>query len=95
MQDTHWSSGLFGYFPSYTLGNIYDGQFHAKICDDIADWQAQMKQGNLQNIMTWFKTNIHNQSNHYDPAKLIKQATGTKLDAKPYLAYLNEKYSKL
>ena len=95
MQDTHWSSGLFGYFPSYTLGNIYDGQLHAKICDDIADWQAQMKQGNLQNITTWFKTNIHNQSNRYDPAELIKQATGAQLDAKPYLAYLNEKYSKL
>jgi carboxypeptidase Taq len=95
MQDTHWSSGLFGYFPSYTLGNIYDGQFRAKIKQDITTWQQQLAIGNLQNITTWFKTNVHSQSNLYDPAELIKQATGTQLNSKPYLAYLTEKYSKL
>jgi carboxypeptidase Taq len=95
MQDTHWSSGYFGYFPSYTLGNIYDGQLLAKIEADNPTWQQQLAQGELKNTLTWLKTNIHHQSNLYDPADLIKLATGTQLDAEPYLTYLNEKYSVL
>ncbi len=95
MQDTHWSSGYFGYFPSYSLGNIYDGQFRAKITQDIPDWQQQLATGSLTSITTWLKTNVQRLSNLYDPTELIKRATGTELDAEPYLDYLNEKYSAL
>jgi carboxypeptidase Taq len=95
MQDTHWSSGYFGYFPSYTLGNIYSGQFLAKIETEIPNWRQQLSKGNLTNMSTWLKENVHNQSNLYDPAELIREITGNQLDAKPYLDYLQEKYSKL
>ncbi|HLN45810.1 MAG TPA: carboxypeptidase M32 [Candidatus Sulfotelmatobacter sp.] len=95
MQDTHWPSGLFGYFPSYSLGNIYSGQFLAKIKEDVPDWNKQLNEGNLTGIMTWLKNNVHSQSNLYDPADLIKKITGDQLDAKPYLEYLEEKYSQL
>jgi carboxypeptidase Taq len=95
MQDTHWSSGYFGYFPSYSLGNIYSGQFLAKIKTEIPDWRQQLSEGSLTRILTWLKKNVHSQSNLYNPAELIRKITSSKLDAKPYLDYLQEKYSAL
>jgi carboxypeptidase Taq len=95
MQDTHWSSGYFGYFPSYTLGNIYDGQLLTRIEQDIPDWRQQLMQGNLQKVTTWLKTNIHNQSNLHDPAELISRITGKELNSEPYLRYLENKYREI
>ena len=95
MQDTHWASGLYGYFPSYALGNIYSGQIIATINNDIPEWRKQLSEGKLANVNDWLKTNIHSQGDLYDPEELIKKATGKNLDSKPYLQYLNEKYGKL
>jgi carboxypeptidase Taq len=95
MQDTHWASGLYGYFPSYALGNIYDGQIIEAINQKLPDWRRQLSKGNLNYINDWLKTNIHNQGNLYDPEDLIKKATGTELKTESYLNYLNEKYGIL
>jgi carboxypeptidase Taq len=95
MQDTHWASGLYGYFPSYTLGNIYSGQITAAITKDLPDWRIQLSKGNLGDVNIWLNKNIHNQGDLYDPEKLITQATGKNLDAQPYLQYLTKKYSNL
>ncbi len=95
MQDTHWSSGLFGYFPTYALGNIYSGQLLTALAEEIQNWRSQLKQGNLKNIRLWLTRNVHSKGDLYDPTDLIKRATGKELDAKPYLKYLEEKYSKL
>jgi carboxypeptidase Taq len=95
MQDIHWASGLYGYFPSYALGNIYSGQILARIKEDIQDWRSQLAQGNLENIKGWLAKNVHSYGDLYEPAELIKKITGKKLDAKPYLEYLEEKYSAL
>ena len=95
MQDTHWPSGLYGYFPTYTLGNIYSGQILAKIQQEQQDWRSEIAKGNLKNVTQWLTKNVHNQSNLYDPADLIKKITGKKLDAEPYLEYLKAKYAML
>jgi carboxypeptidase Taq len=95
MQDTHWASGLYGYFPSYALGNIYSGQILARIKEDIQDWRSQLAQGNLKNVKGWLGKNVHGLGDLYDPAELIEKMTGKKLDAKPYFEYLEEKYSAL
>ena len=95
MQDTHWPSGYFGYFPSYSLGNIYSGQFLEKIRTALPNWNQQLTEGNLKETMAWLKNNVHNQSDLYDPADLVKKITSNQLDAKPYLEYLREKYSRL
>ena len=95
MQDTHWASGLYGYFPSYALGNIYSGQMLARIKEDIPDWCSQLAAGNLKNIQRWMTENVHSQGDLYDPAELIRKITGKRLDAEPYLEYLKEKYSVL
>jgi len=95
MQDTHWANGYFGYFPSYTLGNIYSGQMLTKVQRDIPDWGRQLADGKLEAIKSWLVKNVQSRGNLYDPAELMKMVTGKELDAGPYLRYLKEKYSKL
>jgi len=95
MQDTHWASGSFGYFPSYALGNIYGGQILATMEKDMPNWRKQLEKGNFKPAKEWLTKNIHSQGNLYDPPALIKKVTGKELLVKPYLNYLNGKYSKL
>ncbi len=95
MQDTHWASGLYGYFPSYALGNIYSGQILTQMQKDLPNWRKQLEKGNFKNIKEWLTRNVHSYGKLYDPADLIKEITGKGLDVKPYLNYLNEKYSNL
>jgi carboxypeptidase Taq len=95
MQDTHWASGLYGYFPSYALGNIYSGQITAAISKDLPNWRRDLADEKLEDVNTWLKTNVHSKSDLFDPEELIKIATGTCLDSQPYLQYLNKKYGEL
>jgi carboxypeptidase Taq len=95
MQDTHWPSGFYGYFPSYTLGNIYSGQMLEKLSQDLGEWRSQLAKGNMKDMKRWLIDNVHSQGNLYDPADLIDKITGRKLDAEPYLEYLREKNGAL
>lgn len=95
MQDTHWAGGLYGYFPSYALGNIYSGQILKSIEKALPDWKQRLSKGNFTDIKQWLIKNVHSQGNLYDPPDLIKKIAGTGIDVKPYLDYLNKKYAAL
>jgi len=95
MQDTHWAGGSYGYFPSYALGNIYGGQILAAMEKNMPEWRNDLAKGNFSNIKQWLVTHVHSYGSLYDPADLIKKISGQQLDVKPYLAYLEKKYSKL
>jgi carboxypeptidase Taq len=95
MQDTHWASGSFGYFPSYALGNIYSGQLLEAMQRTVPDWRKQLTKGNFNQIRDWYVKNVYSCGNLYYAPDLIKRITGKTLNVKPYLSYLNEKYSKL
>jgi carboxypeptidase Taq len=95
MQDTHWASGLYGYFPTYALGNIYSGQLTAAFAKDIQNWHRQIATGDLKTVKEWLAKNVHSQGDLHDPADLMQRVTGKNLDAEPYLEYLGEKYSRL
>jgi carboxypeptidase Taq len=95
MQDTHWASGLYGYFPSYALGNIYSGQLLACMEKEIQDWRNQISKGNFKNVKDWLIKNVHSHGNLYNPPELIKIITGKELTVGPFLEYLHEKYSQL
>jgi carboxypeptidase Taq len=95
MQDTHWYSGLYGYFPSYALGNIYSGQIVNALTEALPNWRSELTQGNLKETNNWLHRNIHYLSNLYDPEELIKKATGKKLDPQPFVQYLQNKYREL
>jgi len=95
MQDTHWYSGLYGYFPSYALGNIYSGQMVDSLTEKLPNWRNQLAQGNLEAINRWLKEEVHHFGNLYDPEVLIKKVTGKNLDPQPFLQYLQNKYKEL
>ena len=95
MQDTHWASGLYGYFPTYALGNIYTGQIVGALQKENPSWRSELAKGNLDSARKWLSGNIYSRGDLYDPAELIKKATGTALTVKPYLDYLGDKYGGL
>ncbi|MFX0108866.1 MAG: carboxypeptidase M32 [Candidatus Hodarchaeota archaeon] len=95
MQDTHWASGYYGYFPSYALGNVYDGMWLQKINNDLQNWKDMIRKGDLKPINKWLVDNVMQKSALYDPADLVKNVTGSELDATPFLDFLEHKYSHM
>ena len=95
LQDTHWASGYYGYFPSYALGNIYDGMLLERMSKNEPDWLSEIAKGNSRPAIDWLTRNVHHQASLYDPAELIKRVTGKEMTAAPYLRYLESKYSRL
>jgi len=95
LQDTHWGSGLYGYFPSYALGNIFDGMWFEQMKSDMPEWAENLADGKISDPIQWHINNIHSRSNLYDPKDLVRKVIGKELTAKPFLRYLNDKYKKL
>lgn len=92
LQDVHWASGHVGYFQSYTLGNIYGGQFRNKMLQDIPDLYNQIANGSFDSLNKWNYENIHQYGNVYTPNELIVKVTGEELKAKYFIEYLNNKF---
>ena len=95
LQDIHWPLFCFGYFPTYTLGNLYSAQFYKKMSSDLPDLKSQIQQGNFKNILKWLRVNIHAKGKIYNANDLCLKVTQKELDSKFYLIYLQEKYSEL
>ncbi|TFG28231.1 carboxypeptidase M32 [Candidatus Thorarchaeota archaeon] len=95
MQDTHWASGYYGYFPSYAMGNVYDGMWLERLDKDEPNWLAEVEKGNSKPAIDWMVRNVHQKSSMYDPGVLVEMITGKKTTASPYLQYLETKYSNL
>ncbi len=95
MQDIHWASAIYGYFPTYALGNIYSGQILSILEKEVPLWRVQISEGNFQHIKQWLIKNVHQYGNLYDPQDLLKKITGEGINIQPYLNYLETKYSQL
>ena len=95
MQDTHWASGLFGYFPSYALGNIYDGQLRILVDKDVPGWKNHISEGNFRPVKEWLTEHVYKHGNMYDPENLIRLETGSSLRVQPFIDYLDEKFSDI
>jgi len=95
MQDTHWGSAYFGYFPTYALGNIYSGQILYTMEKDIPNWRDLLTKGDFHTIKQWLTKNVYSYGKLYDPADLIKKITGQGINVKHYIDYLNAKNSRL
>lgn len=91
LQDVHWSFGLIGYFPTYTLGNLYAAQFWEKARQDNPDLDEQISQGNFAPLLSWFRSRIHIHGRRYSPAQLCERATGRPLSAEPLVSQLKAK----
>lgn len=91
LQDVHWSAGLLGYFPTYTLGNLYAAQLMEAISAQLGNVDELVAAGEFRGILQWLRDKIHVHGRCFPPAELIKQATGQSLSAKPLVAYLRQK----
>ncbi|MFD3004122.1 carboxypeptidase M32 [Thermus tengchongensis] len=95
MQDVHWSGGLFGYFPTYTLGNLYAAQFFRKAQEELGDLEGLFRQGEFRPFLDWSRRKIHAEGSRLRPRALVERVTGTPPSAQPFLAYLEAKYRAL
>ena len=92
LQDTHWSLGLFGYFPTYTLGNLNAAQLYAAAAGQDAQMVTELAHGNYTRLLAWMREKIHRHGRRYSPPELIVRATGEPLRATYFLDYLKGKY---
>jgi len=95
LQDVHWSGGLFGYFPSYALGNLLAAQFYDKAFAEMPALPNQIGAGDLGPLLTWLREHIHQHGKKFTPAELVKRVTDEKMTAESFLTYLREKYSQI
>lgn len=85
MQDVHWSAGMFGYFPTYTLGNLLSAQLHTAAA-------AQGRTSSREDLLAWLRENIHAHGSRWETPELIKKATGKDPSASEFLAHLRRRY---
>ena len=95
LQDVHWSVGLFGYFPTYTLGNIYAGALHAALREARPELDAELRAGDARGATAWLRENLQQHGALRTPAETIRAATGHMPEVGPLLSYLNEKFGAL
>lgn len=91
LQDVHWSHASFGYFPTYTLGNLYAAQLFESAKTAIPNLEAGFAEGQFKPLLDWFRQNVHSQGRRYQPEELLQKATGQKLDAQFLLKHLEQK----
>jgi len=91
LQDVHWSCGLFGYFPTYTMGNLYAAQFAAKADEALGGLDSLMAAGEFAPLCQWLRDNVHRHGRRYSPAQLCERATGAPLSSEHFTDYLTQK----
>ena len=95
LQDTHWSGGSFGYFPTYALGSAYDAMFVPAMCRDGVDLNGACASGDLTPVRAWLGEHIWQWGRAKDAPELIKGACGMDFDARYYCSYLQDKFTTL
>jgi carboxypeptidase Taq len=91
LQDVHWSVGLFGYFPTYTLGNLIAAQLWEQLTDDVPDVDGLLERGDFAPIREWLRVHVHSHGRKFTPGELLQRVTGQDLQVEPFLRYLREK----
>jgi carboxypeptidase Taq len=95
LQDSHWAAGMFGYFPTYTLGNLFAAQLFARARLELGALDEQMKGGDFAGLLQWLSERVYRQGSRYPAARLIEQAAGAPLDHRPFVESLRQKYTAL
>jgi carboxypeptidase Taq len=95
LQDIHWSAGLVGYFPTYSLGNLYAAQFFAKADQDLGGLHRQFARGEFQPLREWLRDQIHRHGSCYTAPELVERVTGKPLSHEPLMQHLYGKFGPL
>jgi carboxypeptidase Taq len=91
LQDMHWAAGGFGYFPTYSLGNVISVQIWERAKEDLGDIEERFEQGEFGELREWLREHLYRLGRKFTPQETIQRVTGTPIDAKPYVRYLREK----
>jgi carboxypeptidase Taq len=91
LQDVHWGAGLFGYFPTYTLGNLIAAQLWIRALADLPDLEAEIARGEVGSLREWLREHIHRHGRKFPPRELLERVTGDSLRPEPFLEYLRAK----
>jgi carboxypeptidase Taq len=92
LQDMHWSVGLFGYFATYTIGNLLSVQLWDTFRGRYSTYEDDIRGGNFSRLRQWLLDEIHLHGRSYQPREIVQRVTGSNIDPAPYLAYLEQKY---
>ncbi len=95
LQDVHWSQGYFGYFSTYALGNLISAQLWESMANDIPDLDAQIQRGEFNALTSWLREKVHRHGAKFEPQELVQRITGSKIDQRPYVRYLTNKYTEI
>jgi carboxypeptidase Taq len=94
LQDVHWSSGMFGYFPTYALGSAYSAQIYYAMKKEL-DIENLIKEKKIEKINTWLKEKIHHYGSSKSPKEIMEIVSGEPFNPDYYVQYLKDKYSKI
>ncbi len=95
LQDVHWSHGSFGYFPTYTLGNLNAAQLFSAARESLPGLDQQLAAADYSHLCSWLRENIHRHGQRYTPASLIERASGSRTTAHAHLERLKHKLAQL
>ncbi|WP_457633991.1 carboxypeptidase M32 [Oceanithermus desulfurans] len=95
MQDVHWSGGMFGYFPSYTLGNVYAAQLFEAARRDLGELEEAFARGEFAPLLEWLRDRVHRHGRRFPPRRLVERATGTPPGTDALVRYLNDRFGAL
>src|SRR5918995_4090581 len=95
LQGIHWADGLFGYFPTYTIGNVLSVQFFEAAVEAHPWIPEEIKSGSFSTLLGWLRENVHRHGSRYYPHELVERATRRPLGTAPYLRYLEDKFGEL
>ena len=95
LQDVHWSGGMFGYFPSYCLGNMIAAQLWYQVLEEIPDLPSDFAEGKFDRLLSWLRDRIHQHGKLYDTQDLVTRVTGNPIDPSFLIRYLKDRYVPL
>ena len=92
LQDVHWYAGLFGYFPTYSLGALTAAQLASQLREDVKNLDQQVEKGDFNELIEWLKLNIHSKASLYSTNEILQQVTNSELNAKYFMDYIKNRY---
>ncbi len=95
LQDVHWTRPMFGYFPTYALGNLYAAQWYEQAIVDDPNIVDEMAQGKTDALVAWLRTNIHQHGKKYTPRELVQRITGQSLSHEAFMRYAQAKFGDI
>jgi carboxypeptidase Taq len=93
LQDVHWSGGMIGYFSTYLIGTVASVQIWQAVQRDVPDLEDRVGRGEFTALREWLGEHVHELGRKFSPQETLRRATGSTIQAQPYLDYLRTTYA--